>query len=607
MSNPTVAQVDTISGDSGNAPSFQYGDAEPGLIHRTYKRTFEHYVQNNMTATGYTETIINNDVTSWSLDEGWHLIPYWNPAVAMTASDIAQFAVIGDGIRIDSLGFKIKNAQLFRTDITAITGVTELSNTFVQEPYWEYYCDGQHTFEGMVRPIATSDTSFKTPGYPVMYSNNTMRNMEAVSFVDGELPRVKWNWNNGNTPTGLVHDYSFQRRGTQDSPFGVLSTLNDDSRQCTGTPGVASLSHEWVNKDKGAFYPFMAPQSDHSMWPQRFGTHSNYPGTFPTRRDYILNGTAGQNDDGAANARGTNLTNSKHNRWAKVDWDTMTPQGMNDLPPDCFIKIQRLHDVTSPIRLAGRILIEYTCSVTISPSNKYNPGLAFTAAGASTTTLDHRTVQNRWTQNPLRHWRMWGIPSLPAATAGSLVTGTVRFPAWVPFNDWNGGNGGRPPVSGFLSDWPDTDNPNGLFFKPHLELAQIRDVGSNPATSGDTLFCLTESWDGDPPTTTGETIDAFSRNGVHLPALTAYGTVSGIPPMVWVMESVVQTRFNNGASALDIFDNPLLSWLGPGAPAENLHHLFADTPAEAMDVSACSLARKRRREEQLREEEVGSD
>lgn len=591
MSSPTVAQVSSVSGAEGQVPTFQYGEPEPGLIKRSFKRTFEHYVQNNMTATGYTETIINNDVTSWGLDEGWHIIPYWNPAIAMTAQELAEIAVVGDGIRIDSLGFKIKHAQLFRTDITAITGVTEISNTFVHEPYWEYYCDGSHTFEGMVQSITTADTVFKTPGYPLLYSNNTMRNMEAVSFADGELPRVKWSWNNGNNPSGSIsHDYSFQRRGTQDSAFGVLSTLNDDSRQCMGTGGVVSIGHTWTNKDGGAFYPFMAPQSDTTMWVNRFGTAS-YPGTFPTRREYILNGTAGQNDDGNANARGSNLPNSKHNRWAKVDWDTMTPQGLNDMPPDCFIKIQRLHDVSSPIRLAGRILVEYFCTVTISPSGKYNPGLSFSASGASTTTLEHRTVQNRWTQNPLRQWRMWGIPNLPASTAREIVSGTVRFPPWAP-TTWTVGTNTND-IAGFIADWPGGDDPNGLFFRPDLELAQLSVVG----TSTDTLFYLVQNWDGDPPEAAGNVSDAETKNGFKRPALVSYATVSGVPEFVWAMEGRSASVFGTSGNAQTI-TNVLYHSIGAPAPAVNVVHLFADPPAGKETRSA-----KRRKIEEIEEEQ----
>lgn len=607
MSAPVVAQVDTITGDSDGSGSFFYGESEPGIFSMSFSRTYQHYLQNNMTATGYTESAGGGGIiNAWDLDEGWHMVPYWNPGVAMDSGDLAKIAAMGDGIRIDSLGYKIKLAQLFRCDITTHTGVTELSSTFINEPYWETYVDGDHTFEGMPAPLSTPISQAMTVGYTPIYSNNNMKTQEATDFASAELPRVKWHWHrNGLAPhAGWTPDDTLLRKGSSDGPFEIMSTLSESGRQCHATGAMSNYGVSWKNKDKGAWYPFCVPQGDKSIWPTTNSRQGTWPGTFPLRRDNLLTGAAGlDSETGGANIRGTNLPNAKHNRWQKASWDTALPFGSNDLPPDSFIKLQRLHDISSPIRLAGMVLIEYTCRVSVSPSAKLLMSIPFSTSGAASVTHENKVASNQWTQGTLRQWRMWGIPNLPAPTTGSsIITGTVHYPPWTPFTKAGDLDGTPTPFAGFVTDWPNDDNTNGLFYKPPLELATIQ-FGENTTTN--TLFCLTESWDGDPPTTELEVRDSRRVNNVVHPSLMAHRTVSGIPPLVWVLESLVDFEDIN---TMGYASNPLHAWIGPSTPATNRLHLFADPASnEAMDVSACSLARKRRREEQLREEEGGAE
>lgn len=581
MSAPVVAQVDSISGDAAEAEAFFYGQPEPGIFSMTFSRTYQHYVQNNMQATGYTETLGGGGILNgWDLDEGWHMVPYWNPGVSMSAGDLAKIAAMGDGIRIDSLGYKIKLAQPFRSDITAITGVTEISNTFTHEPVWETYVDGDHTFEGMPEPLTTGINTAMTIGYTPVYPNNNMKSQEATSFATAELPRVKWHWHrNGLAPhAGWSPDDTFPRKGSADGPFDVMSTLAHSGRQCHGSDAMTGYGVTWNNKDQGAWYPFCVPQGDKSIWPTTNQRNTTWPGTFPLRRDNLLTGAAGlDSENGGANVRGTNLPNSKHNRWQKASWDTALPFGANDLPPDSFIKLQRLHDISSPIRLAGMVIIEYTCRVSVSPSSKIYMGVPFTTSGSGTS-YENKGANNQWTQGTLRQWRMWGIPNLPATTTGSsIISGTVRLPPWVHFEEWtDAGSNPLPPqpVAGFLTDWPGGDDPNGLFYKPPLELAAVYvSNGSQWTGTVESLFCLAESWDGDPPTASGQTTDAEYKNGFYRPALTSYATRSGAPDYVWVMEAVAATNFVH----IDVPDsetfnpkyvhNPLHAALGPPTPA----------------------------------------
>lgn len=615
MSAPVVAQVDSISGDAAEAEPFFYGQPEPGIFSMTFSRTYQHYVQNNMQATGYAETLGGGGILNgWDLDEGWHMVPYWNPGVSMSAGDLAKIAAMGDGIRIDSLGYKIKLAQPFRSDITAITGVTEISNTFTHEPVWETYVDGDHTFEGMPEPLTTPINTAMTIGYTPVYPNNNMKSQEATSFATAELPRVKWHWHrNGLAPhTGWSPDDTFPRKGSGDGPFDVMSTLAHSGRQCHGSDAMTGYGVTWNNKDQGAWYPFCVPQGDKSIWPNINQRNITWPGTFPLRRDNLLNGTAGlDSESGGANVRGTNLPNSKHNRWQKASWDTALPFGANDLPPDSFIKLQRLHDISSPIRLAGMVIIEYTCRVSVSPSSKIYMGIPFTTSGSGTS-YENKGANNQWTQGTLRQWRMWGIPNLPIPTTGSsIISGTIRFPPWQIFNQWQTVSGGvtaiRPPIAGFVEDWPPgDDHTNGLFYRPDLELATLTytDGSGNIFETFDTLFCLVQNWDGDPPTAPDQATDAETKNGFMRPALTSYATVSGIPQFVWVMEAIATDVFSSGVGTdLSIQANPIRWCIGPPAPASNVVHLFAD-PEPPAQLAVCSPARKRRYSE-MEEEELG--
>lgn len=607
MTAPPVAQVDTASANDNAIQSFQYGEAENGVIHRSFKRVFEHYVENNMNATGYVETIGGTNVNNWQLDEGWHTIPYANPGVSMTAGDLAQMGAIGQGIRIDKLGFRITQAQMFRTDITAITGVTELSNTFLDNPWWETYADSLHLFDGMVLDSAAASPSTMSPGYVPLYSNNNMKAQEVTTFQQGLLPRIKWGWSTLPSAPGsrMVEDTRARWKGTADGPFEVISTLNNSSRSAKATQAMVGHGATWINKDKDAWYPFQLP-NDISQWGTVKGWNAAVPATFPLNRPNLMNGTGGFDPQGGANNRGTNIPNYKHNRWAKMDLDTLTPMGMQDNPVDHYIKIQRMHDIASPMRLAGRIVIEYTCDVSIQPNEQLYMGTNSLTAGVTTTSYQDVSTNNQMTWGNLRRWRSWGIPSVPAfSTTDGGLQGTIRFPPWVTI-DWEVFNVGTGPIpqpeftAGFVSDWPFFDNPNDLFYRPDLELGTIlyHTPDGYVIHSVDPLFYLVQSWDGDPPDAAGEFIDAVTVNGFRRPALVSYETTSGIPEFVWAMEMVnYQTTAVEGQNDRQIGHNVVFDSLGAPSPAINVVHLFAD-PVGPLTEDV-ENARKKRRIERL--------
>lgn len=590
MSNPVVAQVDSLNGNEGaEQEQFQYGEAEPGLIHRKYKRVYEHYIENNMTSTGYTEIVDANDhVTAWRLDEGWHLIPYWNPGVAMTQGELAQIGALGQGIRIDSLGFKVLNAQMFRTDIAAIQGVTELSNIFVDTPNWETYSDTLHQYEGHVLH-STDPNDGQHPGYLPIYSNNNMTSQEVLSYQAGLLPRVSWAWHHfGTAPyPNVTQDLYRLRRGTAAEPFGVSSTLNATGRQAMSTRALHEWGHTWINKDKNAWYPFCAP-TDNTIWPAWKAINDEVPGIFPLQRQSILTGANGPDSTGVVR-RGTNIPNMKHNRWAVLDWDTMTALPQHDTPPDMFIKTQRMHDVSSPMRIAGRLLIEYTCSVTIQPSESFYTGSNTAQIGSNSTNVD-RTQVNEYTTGPGRKWRVWGIPALSIAAANT-VSGTVHLPPWRLFDLWTSVT--MPPVAGFIGDWPGGDKPNGLFTKPPLLYTSI--ITEDGSISANVLYCLLTDWEGIPALGPGESRSSFMANNFQYPALASYESAIEEDVFVWVMEAIAIDEYTGAGPAKTVVTNPLYGWLGPANPASNIIHLFSDAgpTRSSVEVDAPGPSKKK--------------
>ena len=156
----TATNVNSAVGTTANVAPQETGEEEPVEVINV-KRTYEHYVSNNMDAYGYTQLVTTAPaVDVWMLDEGWHLIPYWNVAVAMTQADLNHIGARAQAVRIDKLGYTIKAAQIMRQQITTIAGTATISNTFVPQPYFELFTDDMHRFDNCVYPRPATSTTW---------------------------------------------------------------------------------------------------------------------------------------------------------------------------------------------------------------------------------------------------------------------------------------------------------------------------------------------------------------------------------------------------------------------------------------------------------------
>ena len=144
MSAPVVTGS-TNAGNVSIQSNFDHTTQDVDRItkHR-YTRTFEHYCSNAMDAFGYSEDVSNGYINKWMVDEGWQIIPYWNPAVAMTVRDCVHLGAEAAAIKVTKLGFKIVHAQIMRQEIVAPGGTTTINNSFASQPYFETFCDTLH-------------------------------------------------------------------------------------------------------------------------------------------------------------------------------------------------------------------------------------------------------------------------------------------------------------------------------------------------------------------------------------------------------------------------------------------------------------------------------
>lgn len=411
MSAPTIAQVDQVGGAQGppQAPMI-LGEKDGGIFTKSFSRTYEHYITNNMDASGYTETQTSGIVTNWQIDEGWHLIPYWNPAVAMTASEVTRIPVYSQAVRVKSLGYSIKHAQMFRTEKQVLGGVTTLSNTFCDNPYAEVFCDDRHEFDYTLQ-MKSAATTQPPYGVVITYPNNSMKYNEVSSTTEGLLPRVKWAWN--QRPTTATPD-AYETRLLQQAGEGAwaaFSTLNHGARKKMGVTELQQQSYTWHNKNNG-WHPHALPQGS------IFGTSVTDSGAlmpfiWPNNRAGMLSGAAPAL--GATQfTRGVNVGNSKYAHWNKIDSISAVEHGINNQPPDHYIKLQRLHDAEGKMDLAAKILVEYTCVLEFQPNTDLfaHPQLTYTAAAGGA--FEGNYVNNYVATGRLRDFEPYGIPAFSA-------------------------------------------------------------------------------------------------------------------------------------------------------------------------------------------------
>nr|QKE54933.1 MAG: nonstructural protein [Parvoviridae sp.] len=413
MSGPTPVAADTVGNVGiGSPPTIHTADIA-GVETYHFKRVYEHYVSNAMDAYGYSEETAGGFADKWMIDEGWQIIPYWNPGCAMSPSDIIMIGAKAAAISVDSLGFTVKQAQLMRQELTPVAGVTTINNSFASQPYFEIFEDERHMFDDIVSVRPNTSTTFppNTMGYdPLMLPNIAMTCAEVPNFTSGQLKRIVWSNSNVSTPGatwGIDRMVSQVGSGVTNT-WSQFSTLNETGRTLMGQDGIQTYGYKWTPKHKD-WFPVRMPRTD-TDWAGFQGLNTQVPGTIPTRRDYLLNGSAMTSTTNGVNPRGDNLPNCKHNMWQKINLETALPSAPLDLPKDIYIKINRLYDQEGPINLYARILVEYTCSISVIPiSTPFNNNML---SGAIAAGGESSWLATTWTPGLARRFSSWGLPNL---------------------------------------------------------------------------------------------------------------------------------------------------------------------------------------------------
>ena len=403
---PQPVVADTIGGGEVKDPGLTHLGNDSPVITKSYSRVFEHYVNNAMDAYGYNETATNGYVDKWMVDEGWQLIPYWNPAIAMSVMDTVHMGAHASAVKVNKLGFKVKLAMIMRQEVAVTSGVTTINNNFASQPYFEVHVDKLHRFDRHVypRPSTSSTYPTPTPGYSTsLLPNRGYICSEVTSVADGQLPRVVWSQDFTANPTLAADKMIVQKEQGAATAWSQFSTLSEGVREIHSEQDV--WGYEWHAK-ADHWYPIRIPPNYHDNY---FNANSaNTPLAMPTARDAILAGTAPLNSDNGVNPRGSNHPNCKHNIWQSLNEYTGLWNCQPDIPPDVYVKLNRLLTVEGPMQIMARLIVEYTSELSFMPietpfTNNSISGNAGTGGGTGWFATSFRLgIPERFSS--------WGIP-----------------------------------------------------------------------------------------------------------------------------------------------------------------------------------------------------
>lgn len=414
MAAPTPVQADT----AGNATilpvkSQTISDIDPVIKH-SYSRVYEHYVTNSMDAYGYSEQSADGMIQKFMIDEGWQILPYWNPAIAMRTQDLNHIGAEGCAIRIDSLGYEIITAQIMRQEIVAIAGTTTISNSFASQPYFEMLEDNLHQWDTMVHLRPGTSTTFpdRAMGYdPALLPNSAYKLQEIPTMADGLLRRAVWSYTAAAGEDTWGQDLISSQVPTTGtpSPWEMYCSYNHLGRHIVSVKDMQGKSYTWHNPCEGDWYPMRFPVTA-TNWGVFEGLQALIPGTFPLSRELVLNGGAMYNSNGGPSVRGANMPNCKHNMWQQVNLETALQSTQMNIPPDHYIKINRLLDQEGGITLNARLLVRYKCDISIIPNDV---GFNYSTLSASYGTKGDTTwIAPTYTSGLARRYKSWGIPDL---------------------------------------------------------------------------------------------------------------------------------------------------------------------------------------------------
>lgn len=150
---PVQSAVGTL--DKDKLKNLHTGNDRPTRI-KTYKRTYQHYINNTNSAPNFTaRTLFNVGTTPTPLpgiewNEGLFPIPYYNLGAALDPGKYSrEFANVGR-VKLLSLGYTIKKISVMQETLTTRGSTTVVENTFEGKPFFMRFRDRQHLFDQCV-------------------------------------------------------------------------------------------------------------------------------------------------------------------------------------------------------------------------------------------------------------------------------------------------------------------------------------------------------------------------------------------------------------------------------------------------------------------------
>lgn len=271
---------------------------------RTFKRSFKMYIDNAMDRKG-----LKLESGNYIIDDGWQYIPYKNLSASIPPREWAAMSLTNRSFHIESMGFNITAYRPMMEEITAMQGITDIRNEFVNNPECYFLKDddflGQYTIDTLK---ATQD--FYSP-------NNGLKLYHANNQSGGKLIRAKFN---------LGNQFTESVKNTEKVDQTSITTWDGWNMDAI-MPG-SGYSHTWTNP------------SNHEYNIGRIPGHAN----MVNERRFTRN---------AMGEPGT------------VEMNQLTQNNSIVMPPPsvmcCMLPI---HGKTGPINLSAQIDIEFFSTLT---------------------------------------------------------------------------------------------------------------------------------------------------------------------------------------------------------------------------------------------------
>lgn len=361
--------VDTDPGVAATAPT-----SVKGFKTFSFKKRYVHYIGNSTAVDEHIVLDLNTSdatphpVSFIHVNEGYHGIPYTSVGASMTGGEWAKVCLQGCRIRIKELGFNVIRSHTLLENYVPRAGSTVIENMFESKPLIQHFQDPDNLMqpgtiartEGqLVQNIETLiDSQFKS-FYKV---NNELTHTEPTDMAAGMLPYADWYFYNVNGAmtndvdlAGAFDLYQFvdMKYAKEGEQFGHNWVNPAPKWHALGTSRQVALGGQY----NGPLEPWQAdgPLSGsraqllvwpymHDYWRFKKGHQAYYAfmddsASAWQRNNFLMNHSSQQNED-----------------------DCLIP---NCMPPNYFLRMNRVHGPQGQLNMMAQIMIEYTSVIEI--------------------------------------------------------------------------------------------------------------------------------------------------------------------------------------------------------------------------------------------------